>query len=101
MDTPGEPRPPPGETWRDLVDVEGMSESDAAVVIAAAEEALRQQVEPGLRRARFVEGYVAGYRAATAHFAAHDLEDDARRSEGIAETDSLLRRARELVEKES
>lgn len=60
--TPGEPKPLPGETWRDLVDVSGLSDREARIVRRAAEAALVAGIEPGIRRARWIEGYVRGVR---------------------------------------
>jgi uncharacterized protein (DUF433 family) len=60
--TPGVPRPPPGETWRDLVDVDGMSPDESALVQRAAEAALAAGIEPGIRRARWIAGWLAGYK---------------------------------------
>lgn len=85
--TPGEPKPPPGETWRDLVDVEGLTPEDAAILVAAANEALRREIEPGIRRVRFIEGFLAGYMAATHEDKSHQPT-----------TDALLQQARDLIE---
>jgi hypothetical protein len=60
--TPGVPKPPPGETWRDLVDIDGLSPREAALLIRAAQAALRAGIEPGIRRVRWIEGWLAGYK---------------------------------------
>lgn len=61
--TPGEPLPPGDERPEDLVDVRGMDEESARIYLDAAREALRRAIEPGIRRARWIDGYVAGHDA--------------------------------------
>lgn len=64
---PGDPGPPPGETWRDLVALDGSDDAEhAAVVQHAAEAALAAGIEPGIRRARWIDGYVRGWWSALA-----------------------------------
>lgn len=61
--TPGFPQPPGDERIEDLVNVDGMGPDEADTIRAAARSALEQRIEPGIRRARYIEGWIDGYRA--------------------------------------
>lgn len=64
--TPGVPKPDPDERPEDVVDVEGLDEAEAALILRAASAALHAGIEPGIRRARWINGWLAGVRAGRA-----------------------------------
>lgn len=61
--TPGFPPPPGGERVEDLVTLDGLDPKEQHLLRRAAESALRHGIEPGLRRTRYIEGWLDGHRA--------------------------------------
>jgi len=62
---PGVPAPPGGERPEDLLaSLDGYSDEERTLLFSAAQAALNAGIEPGLRRARWIDGWLAGYAAA-------------------------------------